>query len=140
MNFDLKGINQIFKNAYSDKFDMMTNPTRAEEYKLYLSQRDKELEKIKYLEKQRQYKIDLLEPLKVGKYKIKALKDIEILYGPSIKQGKIRVLYNAGPSKHTGSLNGNQDSRAIIYDHGMSGVDQYYPTIDFEILEYLGDE
>lgn len=140
MSMDIKDINRVFKEAYSDKMDMYMNPSRAEELKKYQIQKEIDLIKNNKLEDERNEKISKLQPLVPGKYKIKLLNEI-FNYTTSLgKKGSIIKVYNKGPSQHTGSLNRNQDIRALVYDYGMSGTDNYYPTIDFEIIEYLGNE
>ena len=138
MSIDVKNVNNIFKKAYGDLLDMAFDPNRKEEYKEYRNKRDAEIKALELVENERKQQIDLLPRLEKGKYKIKILKEMQN-YSTSLgKVGEIIEVYNAGPSKHKGSLNWNQDSRALVYDYGMSGTDNYFPTIDFEIIEYLG--
>lgn len=144
MSIDLTKLNWMFKQAFSDKIDMYTNPNRKDELETYLIKKDLEIE----TERQERWKLEnefnikrqKLQKLEKGKYKIKLLKQIndytEILGQPE----DIIEVYNNGARNSRGSMNRNQDDRALVFDYGMSGTDNYYPTIDFEIIEYLGKQ
>lgn len=138
MTIDLKKANQVFIQSFSDKLDLYTNPDRSEELKVYLSDRDS-IKLIKQIKtNNRNKEIAKLKPLPKGRYKIKCLTTITE-YGTTLgKNGDVVTVFNNGNTWNGGSMNMNQDDRALNFDYGMGGADCYFPNIDFEIIEYLG--
>ena len=117
---------------------MFINPARKEELEQYLKECDVKNAERDRIENERNEKINKLPKLEKGRYKIKLLKEIRNYDTKLGNIGDIVEVYNEGARKSRGSLNSHQDNRALVYDYGMSGTDNYYPTIDFEIIEYLG--